>query len=77
VCVCERERERVYFYIYISRAHTHSLSQTHTTHTGMNVVGEIEGKHCIIVDDMIDTAGTLCKSAETLKDMGAKSVSGQ
>jgi len=42
---------------------------------GMNVVGEIEGKHCIIVDDMIDTAGTLCKSAETLKDMGAKSVS--
>lgn len=42
---------------------------------GMNVVGEIEGKHCIIVDDMIDTAGTLCKSAETLKEMGAKSVS--
>jgi ribose-phosphate pyrophosphokinase len=42
---------------------------------GMNVVGEIEGKHCIIVDDMIDTAGTLCKSAETLRDMGAKSVS--
>ena len=39
----------------------------------MNVVGEIEGKHCIIVDDMIDTAGTLCKSAETLKEMGAKS----
>lgn len=42
---------------------------------GMNVVGEIEGKHCIIVDDMIDTAGTLCKSAETLMEMGAKSVS--
>ena len=40
----------------------------------MNVVGEIEGKHCIIVDDMIDTAGTLCKSAETLMEMGAKSV---
>ncbi|EKX54600.1 hypothetical protein GUITHDRAFT_159143 [Guillardia theta CCMP2712] len=41
---------------------------------GMNVVGEIEGKHCIIVDDMIDTAGTLCKSADTLMEMGAKSV---
>lgn len=41
---------------------------------GMNVVGEIEGKHCVIVDDMIDTAGTLCKSAETLMEMGAKSV---
>lgn len=40
----------------------------------MNVVGEIDGKHCIIVDDMIDTAGTLCKSAETLMEMGAKSV---
>jgi len=42
---------------------------------GMNIVGEIKGKHCIIVDDMIDTAGTLCKSAESLKEMGALSVS--
>ena len=42
---------------------------------GMNIVGEIRGKHCIIVDDMIDTAGTLCKSAESLKEMGALSVS--
>ena len=41
---------------------------------GMNIVGEIKGKHCIIVDDMIDTAGTLCKSAESLKEMGALSV---
>ena len=41
---------------------------------GMNIVGEIKGKHCIIVDDMIDTAGTLCKSAESLQDMGALSV---
>ncbi len=32
----------------------------------MNIVGEIKGKHCIIVDDMIDTAGTLCKSADSL-----------
>eukprot|EP00286_Rhodomonas_abbreviata_P009431 CAMPEP_0181326990 /NCGR_PEP_ID=MMETSP1101-20121128/21828_1 /TAXON_ID=46948 /ORGANISM="Rhodomonas abbreviata, Strain Caron Lab Isolate" /LENGTH=348 /DNA_ID=CAMNT_0023435551 /DNA_START=40 /DNA_END=1086 /DNA_ORIENTATION=- len=41
----------------------------------MNIVGEIKGKHCIIVDDMIDTAGTLCKSADSLKEMGALSVS--
>jgi len=41
----------------------------------MNIVGEIKGKHCIIVDDMIDTAGTLCKSVDSLKDMGALSVS--
>jgi len=42
---------------------------------GMNIVGEIKGKHCIIVDDMIDTAGTLCKSADSLREMGALSVS--
>lgn len=41
----------------------------------MNIVGEIKGKHCIIVDDMIDTAGTLCKSADSLREMGALSVS--
>ncbi len=34
----------------------------------MNIVGEIKGKHCIIVDDMIDTAGTLCKSADSLSE---------
>ncbi|KAJ1492886.1 hypothetical protein T484DRAFT_1584467, partial [Baffinella frigidus] len=41
----------------------------------MNIVGEIKGKHCIIVDDMIDTAGTLCKAADSLTEMGALSVS--
>ena len=41
---------------------------------GMNVVGEIEGKHCIIVDDMIDTASTICNAAEMVREYGAKSV---
>eukprot|EP00164_Ancoracysta_twista_P008508 GFYU01012333.1.p1 GENE.GFYU01012333.1~~GFYU01012333.1.p1 ORF type:complete len:349 (+),score=108.28 GFYU01012333.1:64-1110(+) len=41
----------------------------------MNVVGDIKDKHCLIIDDMIDTAGTLCKSAQTLLDLGALSVS--
>jgi len=41
----------------------------------MNIIGDIEGKDCIIVDDMVDTAGTLCKAAAALMDRGAKSVS--
>jgi len=40
----------------------------------MNVIGETEGRNCVIMDDMIDTAGTLVKAAEVLKDRGAKSV---
>ena len=52
----------------------------HKTRARANVVaeikaiGEIEGKNIIIVDDMIDTAGTLCKAAEVLKERGARSV---
>ncbi len=40
----------------------------------MHVIGEVEGRHCVIVDDMIDTAGTLTKAAEVLKERGARSV---
>lgn len=40
----------------------------------MNVIGEIDGRNCVIMDDMIDTAGTLVKAAEVLKERGAKSV---
>ena len=40
----------------------------------MHVIGEIEGRNCVIMDDMIDTAGTLVKAAEVLKQRGAKSV---
>src|ERR1700745_3316414 len=40
----------------------------------MHVIGEIDGRNCVIMDDMIDTAGTLVKAAEVLKDRGAKSV---
>lgn len=41
----------------------------------IDIIGKIEGKHCVIVDDMIDTAGTLCSAAELLKQNGAKAVS--
>jgi ribose-phosphate pyrophosphokinase len=40
----------------------------------MNVIGEVEGKTCVLVDDMVDTAGTLCQAAQALKDEGAVRV---
>jgi ribose-phosphate pyrophosphokinase len=40
----------------------------------MNLIGDVEGRDCVIVDDMIDTGGTLCKAAEALKERGAKRV---
>ena len=40
----------------------------------MHVIGEVESRNCVIMDDMIDTAGTLVKAAEVLKARGAKSV---
>ncbi len=40
----------------------------------MTAIGEVEGKNVIIIDDMVDTAGTLCKAAKMLKDKGALSV---
>ena len=41
----------------------------------MNVIGEVEGRDCVILDDMIDTAGTLTNAAKALKEKGARSVS--
>ena len=41
----------------------------------MNIIGEVEGRRCILVDDIVDSAGTLCNAAEALMDAGAKSVS--
>ncbi len=41
----------------------------------MNVIGEVEGRHCILVDDIVDSGGTLCNAAEALLKNGAKSAS--
>lgn len=41
----------------------------------MNVIGDVDGKCCILVDDMVDTAGTICNGAKALIDKGAKNVS--
>ena len=40
----------------------------------MNIIGDIDGKVCIVPDDLIDTAGTLCNAADALKEKGAKAV---
>ena len=42
----------------------------------MNIIGDIEGKDCILIDDIVDTAGTICQAAKALKDNGAKKVYG-
>lgn len=41
----------------------------------MHLVGEVEGTHCVLVDDIVDSAGTLCNAAKALMNAGAKSVS--
>jgi len=40
----------------------------------MNIIGEVEGRTCLIMDDLVDTANTLCEAAKALKDKGAKRV---
>lgn len=40
----------------------------------MNIIGEVDGRTCVIMDDMVDTAGTLCKAAQVLKERGAQKV---
>ena len=71
------ERARVYakrlkaeFAIIDKRRSSPNVSEV------MNVIGDVKGKICILVDDMIDTAGTLCKAAEALKNEGAADVYG-
>jgi ribose-phosphate pyrophosphokinase len=40
----------------------------------MNIIGEVRNKNCVMIDDMVDTAGTLCQAAGVLKERGARSV---
>ncbi|MBI4754466.1 MAG: ribose-phosphate pyrophosphokinase [Betaproteobacteria bacterium] len=40
----------------------------------MNIIGDVEGRTCLIMDDIVDTAGTLCKAAQALKQNGARRV---
>ena len=40
----------------------------------MNIIGDVQGRTCVVIDDMVDTAGTLCQAAGALKAQGAKRV---
>ena len=40
----------------------------------MNIIGDVDGRHCVLVDDIVDSGGTLCNAAVALRDRGAKSV---
>jgi ribose-phosphate pyrophosphokinase len=40
----------------------------------MNIIGEVDGRTCVLIDDLVDTAGTLCEAARALKEHGAKKV---
>lgn len=40
----------------------------------MNIIGDVKGRDCVMIDDMIDTAGTICQGAQALMDVGAKSI---
>jgi ribose-phosphate pyrophosphokinase len=40
----------------------------------MNIIGDVDGRTCVLIDDMVDTAGTLCAAAKALKGRGAKKV---
>jgi len=40
----------------------------------MNIIGDVEGRQCVLIDDMVDTAGTLCQAANALKEHGADKV---
>ncbi len=41
----------------------------------MNIIGDVKNRHCLIIDDIVDTAGTMCKAAEALKESGASAIS--
>ncbi|WP_026199837.1 ribose-phosphate diphosphokinase [Lamprocystis purpurea] len=40
----------------------------------MNIIGDVEGRSCVLIDDLVDTAGTLCRAAQALKEHGAQRV---
>ena len=40
----------------------------------MNIIGDVSGRHCILIDDIVDSGGTLCNAAEALLENGAQSV---
>src|SRR5258708_5986861 len=56
--------------------HKHRSAKAKNAVEARNLIGDVKGKTCIVVDDMIDTAGTLCAAAELIAQHGAKEIYG-
>lgn len=67
--------ERYASYLGADLAIVHKRRSKTGKSEALDVIGEVEGRHCVIVDDMIDTAGTICAAADQLKRHGAATVS--
>ncbi len=60
----------------IAIVHKHRSTSHHNTVEARYLIGDVKGKTCVIVDDMIDTAGTICSAANLLAENGAKKIYG-
>lgn len=56
--------------------HKHRSTKKHNTVEARHLIGNVKGKTCVVIDDMIDTAGTLCAAADILANSGAKEIYG-
>lgn len=56
--------------------HKHRSTEKHNTVEARYLIGDVKGKTCVLIDDMIDTAGTICAAADLLSEHGAKAVYG-
>lgn len=70
--------ERYSSAFHSSMAITHKIRSTekHNSVIAKHLIGDVKGKNCVVVDDMVDTAGTFCATAEMLKERGADKVYG-
>jgi ribose-phosphate pyrophosphokinase len=73
VKVAERYAQQLHADLAI--VHKRRVKGLKNTAEAKDVVGEVQGRDCVLIDDMIDTAGTICQAAELLKERGAASVS--
>ncbi len=68
------ERYAQHLHADLAIVHKRRLKGQMNSTVAKDVIGEVEGRECVLVDDMIDTAGTICQAAELLREKGASSV---